>query len=281
MPVIIMGELLGYGFIRNALFGSVMVATVCSVMGVFVVLRGLAFAGAGIAHSAFGGVALGFVLGIDPLLSAILFCLLTAGLISVTGSRARLRQDTAIGIFFSWTMALGVILIGMMRRYDARVYGYLFGNVLGITSGNILLIAGLTVVVLTVVGLFFKEFKLLTFDEELALAAGEPAGLLNGIQLGLIALTVVVALKAVGIILVEALLVIPAATAYQLTSRYGMMFVLSWIFGLVASISGLVLSYFFNLPSGATVVMVAVLLFVLAAIFSPKRRRCRICGREA
>ncbi|MGC9110767.1 MAG: metal ABC transporter permease [candidate division WOR-3 bacterium] len=276
-----MGELLGYGFIRNALFGSVMVATVCSVMGVFVVLRGLAFAGAGIAHSAFGGVALGFVLGIDPLLSAILFCLLTAGLISVTGSRARLRQDTAIGIFFSWTMALGVILIGMMRRYDARVYGYLFGNVLGITSGNILLIAGLTVVVLTVVGLFFKEFKLLTFDEELALAAGEPAGLLNGIQLGLIALTVVVALKAVGIILVEALLVIPAATAYQLTSRYGMMFVLSWIFGLVASISGLVLSYFFNLPSGATVVMVAVLLFVLAAIFSPKRRRCRICGREA
>ncbi|MGB9741970.1 MAG: metal ABC transporter permease [bacterium] len=279
--MIIMGELLGYGFIRNALFGSVMVATVCSVMGVFVVLRGLAFAGAGIAHSAFGGVALGFVLGIDPLLSAILFCLLTAGLISVTGSRARLRQDTAIGIFFSWTMALGVILIGMMRRYDARVYGYLFGNVLGITSGNILLIAGLTVVVLTVVGLFFKEFKLLTFDEELALAAGEPAGLLNGIQLGLIALTVVVALKAVGIILVEALLVIPAATAYQLTSRYGMMFVLSWIFGLVASISGLVLSYFFNLPSGATVVMVAVLLFVLAAIFSPKRRRCRICGREA
>jgi ABC-type Mn2+/Zn2+ transport system permease subunit len=275
-----MGELLGFGFIRNAFFGALLVSTVCSIIGVYVVLRGLAFAGAGIAHSAFGGVALGFLLGIDPLLSAIVFCLLTAFLISVTGTKANLRQDTAIGIFFSSTMALGVIFIGLMRRYDARVYGYLFGNVLGITRGNILLMFGLTCGVLLVIAGLFKEFKLITFDEEMAQAAGFRIGFLNAMQLGLVALTVVVALKAVGIMLVEALLVIPAATAYQLTNRYGMMFLLSWIFAVAASWGGLILSYLCNLPSGATIVLLAALFFAVSAIFSPKRRKCKVCGRE-
>lgn len=278
--VTIMPEILSFGFIRNAILGSFLVATVCSVIGVFVVLRGLAFAGAGIAHAAFGGVALGFVLGIDPLLSAILFCLGTAGLISLTGTKANLRQDTAIGIFFSWTMALGVIFIGLMRRYDARVYGYLFGNLLGVTRGNIILMLALSAVVLLVVILFYKEFKFLAFDEEMAQAVGLPRGALNALQLGLIALTVVVSIKASGIILVEALLVIPAATAYQLTNRYGMMFVLSWLSAVLASISGLLLSYYLSIASGAAIVMVSALLFALAAIFSPKRRKCKVCGRE-
>lgn len=275
-----MAELFSFGFIRNALIGALLVSTVCSVIGVLVVLRGLAFAGAGIAHAAFGGVALGFLLGIDPLVSTVVFCLVTAGLVSFTSARTALRQDTTIGIFFSGTMALGVLLIGLMRRYDARVYGYLFGNVLGITSQNIRLMIGLTALVLLVIAIFFKEFQFIVFDEEMAQASGLPVGLLNLVLYGLIALTVVIALKAVGIILVEALLVIPAATAYQLTTSYKMMFVLSWLSAMVASTAGLVLSYFFNLPSGATIVMVAVLLFFGAAIFSPKRRRCKVCGRE-
>ncbi|MEO0025323.1 MAG: metal ABC transporter permease [candidate division WOR-3 bacterium] len=275
-----MAELFSFGFIRNALIGALLVSTVCSVIGVLVVLRGLAFAGAGIAHAAFGGVALGFLLGVDPLLSAVIFCLVTAGLVSFTGARTALRQDTTIGIFFSWTMALGVLFIGLMRRYDARVYGYLFGNVLGITSQNIGLMIGLTVLVLLLIAIFFKEFQFFVFDGEMAQASGLPVGILNLLLYGLIALTVVIALKAVGIILVEALLVIPAATAYQLTTSYKMMFVLSWLCATVASSAGLVLSYFFNLPSGATIVMVAVFLFVIAAVFSPKRRRCRVCGRE-
>jgi len=272
-------EVLGFGFIRNAFLGAFLVATVCSLIGVFVVLRGLAFAGAGIAHSAFAGVALGFLLGVDPLLTAIGFCLVAAFLIQLTGSRANLRQDTAIGIFLSWTMALGVMLIGLMRRYDARIFGYLFGNILGVSRGNIMLMSGLTLLVVILLFVFYKEFKFIAFDEEMAQAAGLPIGLFNTVQLGLIALTVVVAIRAVGIILVEALLVIPAAIAYQLTSRYGMMFVLSWITAVVASWGGLALSYIFNLPSGATIVMLTALFFAVAAIFSPKRRRCRICGR--
>ncbi len=273
-------EFLSYGFGRNALFGALLVGTVCSVIGVFVILRGLAFAGAGIAHAAFGGVALGFLLGVDPLITAIVFCVGTAGLIQLTGKKANLGQDTAIGIFFALTMALGVLFIGFMRRYDARLYGYLFGNILGVTEQSLVIMAALTVVVLIVTGLFYKEFKFLTFDEEMAQASGLPTGILGAIQLGLLALVVVVSIKAVGVILVEALLVIPAATAYQLTNRYGMMFILSWVSAIVACIVGLILSYLLGVPSGATIVLVAGLGFGLATVLSPKKRRCKICGKQ-
>jgi ABC-type Mn2+/Zn2+ transport system permease subunit len=178
-------------------------------------------------------------------------------------------------------MALGVVFIGLMRRYDARLYGYLFGNVLGVTPGNIGLMAGLTALVLVVVAAFYKEFKFLAFDEEMAQASGLPTGLLSAVQLGLLAVAVVVSIKAVGIILVEALLIIPAATAYQLTSRYGMMFVLSWLAGCVACVVGLVVSYYLAVPSGAAIVVVATLLFGVAVLFSPKRRGCTVCGRAA
>jgi ABC-type Mn2+/Zn2+ transport system permease subunit len=273
-----MPDFLHYAFMQRALLGSVIVGTTCSFIGVFVVLRGMAFAGSGLAHAAFGGVALGFLLAINPLFAAILFCLGTAGLIQTAGRRAQLRTDTAIGIFFAFTMALGVLFIGLMRRYDARVYGYLFGNVLGVTPGNLVLMAALGAVVIGAIALLYKELKFLSFDEELAQASGLPTQMLAALLLALLALTVVLSIKAVGIILVEALLVTPAATAYQLTSRYGMMFVLSWLAGVVSCVAGLIISYYMQIPSGAAIVLVATLLFAVAALFSPKRRRCKVCG---
>lgn len=276
-----MPEWLGYGFMQRALVSSLLVGTTCSIIGVFVVLRGMAFAGSGLAHAAFGGVALGFLLAVNPLGAAVLFCLGTAGLIQVASRRAQLRMDTAIGVFFALAMALGVLFIGLMRRYDARVYGYLFGNVLGVTSGNLMLTAGLGLVVLTTVGLLYRQFKFLTFDEEMAEASGLRVSLLAGLLLVLLALTVVVALKTVGIILVEALLVTPAATAYQLTYRYGVMFLLSWLAGVSSCVAGLVVSYALGIPSGASIVIVATLLFALAALFSPKRKKCAVCGHQA
>ncbi|MFO7650780.1 MAG: metal ABC transporter permease, partial [bacterium] len=258
--------------------GALLVGTVCSIIGVFVVLRGMAFAGSGLAHASFGGVALGFLLALNPLAMAILFCLGTAGLIQTAIRRAQLRPDSAIGIFFAFTMALGVLFVGLMRRYDARVYGYLFGNVLGITTGNLILMAALAVVVLGTIALLFKELQFLSFDEEMAEAGGLRAGLLGAILLGLLALSVVIAIKAVGIILVEALLVTPAATAYQLTSDFRKMFLLSWAAGAVSCVVGLVLSYYLQLPSGAAIVIVATALFALAAVLSPNRRPCPVCG---
>jgi len=272
-------DFLHYGFMQRALIGSLVVGTTCSLIGVFVILRGMAFAGSGLAHAAFGGVALGFLVGINPLVAAVLFCLGTAGLIQTATRRAQLRMDAAIGIFFAFTMALGVLFIGLMRRYDARVFGYLFGNVLGVTPGNLWLMVGLGVFVIGAIALLYKEFKLLSFDEEMARASGLPVQMLSGLLLVLLALTVVLSIKAVGIILVEALLVTPAATAYQLTNRYGTMFVLSWLAGVISCVVGMALSYYLQVPSGAAIVIVATVLFGLAAAFSPKRRPCKVCGR--
>jgi len=275
-----MPDFLHYAFMQRALVGSIVVGTTCSFIGVFVVLRGMAFAGSGLAHAAFGGVALGFLLAINPLFSAIVFCLGTAGLIQMAGRRAQIRMDTAIGIFFAFTMALGVLFVGLMKRYDARVYGYLFGNVLGITSGNLWLMVGLAAVVIGTITVLFKELKFLCFDEETAQASGLPTGSLSALLLVLLALTVVLSLKAIGIILVEALLVIPASAAYQLTNRYGLMFVLSWAFGVLSCASGLVLSYYMEIPSGAAIVVVATVLFAAATLLSPKRKPCKVCGKE-
>lgn len=274
-------EFLRYGFMQRALVSSVVVGTTCSFIGVFVVLRGMAFAGSGLAHAAFGGVALGFLLAINPLFAAVLFCLGTAGLIQVASRKAQLRMDAAIGVFFAFAMALGVLFIGLMKRYDARVYGYLFGNVLGVTAGNLVLTLALGLVVVGAIALLYRPLKFMTFDEEMAEASGLPTRTLAALLLGLLAITVVVSLKTVGIILVEALLVTPAATAYQLTHRYGVMFLLSWIAGVVSCVAGLVISYALGIPSGAAIVVVATALFALAAFFSPKRRKCRVCGHES
>jgi len=275
-----MPDFLHFEFMQRALLGSIVVGTTCSFIGVFVVLRGMAFAGSGLAHAAFGGVALGFLLAVNPLFTAVIFCLGTAGLIQIAGRRAQIRLDTAIGIFFAFTMALGVVFIGLMKRYDARVYGYLFGNVLGITPGNLWAMLGLAAVVIGTVVVLYKEFKFLSFDEETAQASGLPTAGLSFLLLVLLALTVVVSLKAVGIILVEALLVLPAATAYQLTNRYGMMFLLSWVAGVVASGVGLVVSYYLEIPSGAAIVIAATALFGLATLVSPKRRPCKVCEAD-
>jgi ABC-type Mn2+/Zn2+ transport system permease subunit len=276
-----MPDFLHYGFMQRALLSSLIVGTTCSLVGVFVVLRGMAFAGSGLAHAAFGGVALGFLLAVNPLVAAILFCLGTAGLIQVAVRKAQLRMDSAIGVFFAFTMALGVLFIGLMKRYDARVYGYLFGNVLGVSCSNLFLTALLGIVVIATILVLFKELKFLAFDEEMAQAAGLPTQVLAALLLVLLALTVVVSIKSVGIILVEALLVTPAATAYQLTNRYGTMFLLSWLAGVASCVSGLLASYYLGIPSGAAIVIVATLLFGLAALFSPKRRPCKVCGKSA
>ena len=155
-----MWDILGYTFMQRALLASVLIGTVTAVIGVYVVLRGLAFIGDAIAHASFAGVALGFVLGINPVLCAVVFCSATAVGIAWTSARAEVREDTAIGIFFAATMALGILLIGLMRGYNVDLFGYLFGSVLSVTRQDLWLSGALSLGVLTVVALFFKEFLL-------------------------------------------------------------------------------------------------------------------------
>jgi len=237
------------------------------------VLKGLSFIGAGIAHASFGGVALGFLLGVNPVLAAVVFCLLTAWGIGLVSRKGQIKEDTAVGIFFASTMALGILLIGLMRGYNVDLFGYLFGSILAVTPQDVWATIGLGAVVLGVVGLLFKELLFITFDPEMAEVTGVPAGKLYFLLLSLIAVTVVVSIKVVGIILVSALIVTPAAAAYQLTEDFRRMMALSVVFGVGSTVGGLLLSYWLNTASGATIVLLATLAFFVAAMCSPRRRR--------
>lgn len=266
-------EILGYTFMQRAVLASILIGSVTAIIGVYVVLRGLAFIGAGIAHASFGGVALGFWLGVNPLLSAVVFCLGTAWGIAWTSRRAEVREDTAIGIFFAGTMALGILFIGLMGEYNVDLFGYLFGSVLSVTREDLWLSGALGVVVLAVVGLFFKELLFITFDPEMAQVSGLPARGLYNLLLSVMALTVVLAIKVVGIILVSAMIVIPAAAAYQLTQGFGTMMAVAVLIGNLSAVTGLLLSVQLDTPSGATMVLTATVFFFLSAVLSPRRRR--------
>lgn len=271
-----MPEILSYTFMQRALLASVLIGTVSAVIGVYVVLRGLSFIGAGIAHASFGGVALGFLLGLNPTLAAVVFCLLTAWGIAWTSRRAEVKEDTAIGIFFAATMALGILFIGLMEDYTVDLFGYLFGSVLSVTQADLWLSGLLGLGVLLTVGLFFKELLFISFDPEMARVSGLPAGALHVLLLSLMALTIVLSIKVVGIILVSALIVIPAAAAYQLTEDFRRMMILAVVIGNLSALSGLFLSYGLDTASGATMVLTATVVFLLSALGSPRRRKRRV-----
>jgi ABC-type Mn2+/Zn2+ transport system permease subunit len=266
-----MGEMLGYDFVQRALLASLLVGTVCSLIGVYVVLRGLSFIGDGMAHAAFAGVALAFLSGQNPLIVAILFCLAVTGAIHLTSGAGKMKMDSSIGVFYALTMALGILFIGLYRSYDARLYGYLFGSILTVTSEDLVIVGALAVAVTAAVLLLFKEFQLLAFDSEMAEALGLRARVLSFVMLLLVSLTIVASMQAVGVMLAFALVVIPASAAYQLTYSYRLLFVLSILFGNVSCVLGLVLSYYFDLPSGATIVLTASALFFACLLLSPKR----------
>ncbi len=256
-----------YAFMQRALVGGVMIGLLTAVIGVYVVLRGMSFIGAGVAHASFGGVALGFLLGIDPLWAAVAFCLAVAWGIGAVTRRGGIKEDTAVGIFFASTMAFGVLLIGLMQGYNVDLFSYLFGSILAVTAADLRMVLGVGTLVLLTVALLYKEFLFITFDPETARVNGVPEPALYYLLLALVALTIVVSIKVVGIVLVSALLVTPAAAAYQLSRSFGKMMALSAFFGVLSVLVGLVASYYLNTASGATVVLTATFIFGLAMLW--------------
>jgi ABC-type Mn2+/Zn2+ transport system permease subunit len=267
-----MTELLSHTFMQRALIEAVLVGGVCALIGVYVVLNGLSFIGAGISHSTFAGVGLGLLLGVDPVLTALFFSVAVALSIGAVSEHSTLSHDTAVGIFFAATMALGVLLISLMDNYYVDIFSYLFGNILALTASDIWLSAIMAAVIGAVIALLFKEFLALSFDAELSGVMGLPVRTLRYLLLVLMALTVVLSVKSVGIVLVSALIVTPAAAAQQLTRSFAPMMLLSVIFGVGSSIAGLLLSYWINIPSGAGIVLVATVVFFVAWALSPARR---------
>ena len=266
-------ELLSYDFMQRSLAAAMLVGAVCSAIGVFVVLRGLAFVGAGTAHAAFAGVALAFLMGWPPLAVAIVFGLATVWITGLMEEQGRMKLDVSIGILYTATMALAILFLGLMKTYNAEVYGYLFGSVLSVTGEELRVIAVLGLCVVAALLLFSKELYFIAFDQEMAEASGVPARRIFYLLLTLVAVTVVVSLKTVGAILVFAMVLIPASTAYQLTHSLAQMTTLSVAIGTLSAAGGVLLSSAWDLPSGPAIVLLATAIFFLSVLFSPKRLR--------
>lgn len=229
--------------------------------------------GAGTAHAAFAGVALGYLMGWPPLLMAIIFGLATVWITGWVEEKGRMKLDVSIGILYTATMALAILFIGLMKTYNAEVYGYLFGNVLAVTSEELCTIAGLSIIVIGAIVLFSKELYFIAFDQEMAEASGVPARRIFFLLLTLVALTVVISLKTVGAILVFAMILIPASTAYQLTHSLSTLTWYSVLIGIACSVGGVLISSYWDIPSGPAIVLFATLLFFVAVLFSPKGQR--------
>jgi manganese/iron transport system permease protein len=252
-----------FSFMQRAFVGGVLVGTICALVGTYVVLRGLAFVGDALAHAAFPGVVIAYLLKGNIYVGATIFALATALAIGLVSRRGRVSYDTAIGILFAGAFALGVLLMSTIHGYTVDLFSFLFGNVLGISTRDLLLVGILGAIVVLTIILFYKELLLLSFDPTVAEAMGYPVQALNYLLLGLIALTIVISIQAVGIILVVALLVTPSATAYLLTERFFRMMILGVVLAALAAVIGLYLSYYLNVASGAAIVLVSTCLFFL------------------
>lgn len=266
-------EILQYAYVQRALLAGLLVSITCGVIGTYVVVRRMVFISGGISHSAFGGIGLAYLLGINPVIGATLFAVASALGIGAISRRARLPEDAAIGIIWAVGMALGVVFVGLSPGFAPHLFGYLFGNILSVSFSELMVMLGLTLVILLVVSLLFKELLSLSFDEEFATVSGVPTGWLYFILVVLIALSVVVLIRAVGVILLIALLTIPAAISRQFVSSLGKMMLLSVALSVLFVVLGLWLSYVLNLASGATIILFSGLMFLASVGLSRLRRR--------
>ena len=265
-------EPLQYSFMQRSLLEAIIVGIICAVVGSYLMVQRLALLGDAISHSVLPGLAIAFLMGINIFVGAFVAGILSTICINLIRTRSQIKEDAAMGIVFSAFFALGITLITIVQKSNKiDLNHFLFGNILGVTAADVRDTLIIAVVVLFVVVLLYKELLFYTFDTLGAQAVGLPVHLLNLGLMMLIGLTIVASLKAVGVVLVLSLLITPAATAYLLVTRLHQMMFLGVGFGILSSISGMYLSYFYNLPSGPAIVLVASGLFILAFLFSPSQ----------
>ena len=265
-------SIFGYQFMQNAILSAFLGGIACAVIGVFVVLMHLPFIGVAMSHAAFAGALLGIWLGFDPLLGAFTFSLLAAAVIGPLADRGQLSPETALGVIFSLMLGIAFLFMGLMPGTKSAALELLWGSILTNTRGDIILLAAIAVVVVGLVVAFYKEIQATIFQRNIALAVGLPATLVLYGILFLTGATVTATLRSLGGLLIFSLILNPAAAAYQLTYSMKRMFFLAAAFGVLSGWVGLFFSYLFDIPSGATIVITSSLIFMLAAIFSPKRK---------
>ena len=272
-----LAEPLQYEFMQRGMIAAVLVGIVCAVVGTYVVLRGMAFFGDALAHTILPGIALGYLFSggaRDVLFWWALGTAIVAALgIGAISKNSQIKEDTSIGIIFAGMFALGIALISTVRSYAVDLSHFLFGDVLSVSTQSLWLILIFGGVVLLFVFAFYKEFMTLSFDPILAATLRLPVGLLNNLLLALIAVTVAVSLQTVGVALMVAMLVTPAATAYLLTHRLSTMMALAAVFASLAGVIGLYLSFYLSIASGAAIVLTATLLFFIVFVWKKVTRR--------
>ncbi len=272
-----MWDALHYEFMRNALLAGVLASIACGIIGTLVVVNRIVFISGGIAHAAYGGVGLAFFLGFSPILGATLFSLAIALIMGAVSLKSKHRADTIIGVLWALGMAFGIILLDRTPGYNVDLMSYLFGSILTVPVSDLWLMIPLDLMILAAVTAFYKEFLAMSYDEEFALVVGIPVRLMYFALLCMTALSIVMIIRVVGLILFIALLTIPPYIAEKYTGSLGRMMALSSLLGMLFTFLGLLLSYRFNLTSGATIILVAGLAFFLAQVLDRVSRRQRFC----
>lgn len=258
-----------YGFLQKALLTSVMVGIICGVIGCFIILRGMALMGDAISHAVLPGVAISYMLGVNFFFGAVISGVITAIAIGFVSQNSRIKHDTSIGIMFTAAFASGIIIITMLKS-STDLYHILFGNVLAVRSSDMWITLGISLIVLGAVYLFYKELLVTSFDPTMGAAYGLPVRFIHYFLMTLLTMVTVASLQTVGIVLVVAMLITPAAAAYLLTERLWVMIFLASGIGVISSIVGLYFSFTYNLASGATIVISSTAIFILVFLFSPK-----------
>ncbi|MDW5562061.1 MAG: metal ABC transporter permease [Methanomassiliicoccus sp.] len=268
-------SMFGYAFFQRAFLGGLCAAVLCSILGVFIVLRRSALIGEGVAHLSFGGIALGLFLSVYPLDTALLLSLIGTLGISYLQRKRIVYSEMAIGIMISFGLGLGAVLASMAGGFSVDLFSYLFGSILTISSSDLELILVLSAAVLVFVLVFYKELMYMTFDEQGARLSGVPVGIIDLVFNIVLAFTVVVSIKIIGSLLISALLIIPASSAMQLSKSFRGTVAISVAFGIMAVLLGLVFSFIYDVATGGVIVLISIALFLLSVVLK------KVLGTEA
>jgi zinc transport system permease protein len=261
-----MFEIISSSFMQKAFIVGITVSLISGIVSVFVVLRKMSFIGAGISHAAFGGVAVGFFIGVNPVITAIIYSIAVALGIELVSRKGKVSEDASIGIFFASSIALGIVLISLSKEYTVDLFGYLFGNILAITDGEAVLSLMVAAIVITVILLFLKEIFITTYNEEIARVSGISVRAVNTMFLIVLSTSIVICIKIVGIVLVSALLVIPGATAQLFAKNLYLMIATSCGIAVISTVLGLIISYEFDIAPGGSIVLTATAIFLLTLL---------------
>jgi len=259
-------QLLTFGFFRNAILATVLTSISCGIVGTYIVSRRIVFISGGITHASFGGIGMAFYFGFDPLAGAVLFAILSALGIQFFIKNAGIREDSSIAIWWSLGMAIGIIFVFLTPGYTPNMTSYLFGNILTVSKTELFLMSLLVSGILLFFSLHFRKILYITFDEEFARTAGVRVNLFNYTMMILVAVTIVLNIRAAGIILIMSLLAIPQATANLFTKNFRHLLILSTFFAFSGAISGLILSYYLDVPSGAAIIFTQVIIFFILRV---------------